>query len=135
KQDFGYFLNRACLRYAGDRDLCQTLIMLTHYYVALAFLLFSIGVMGVLTRRNALVVLLCIELMMSAGILLLVVYSKMHLTHANSFSGAQASQGQIFALFAIVAAAVIGVTGIAVIFAFFRKTRSVDINFLNRLKN
>ncbi|MCO6498091.1 MAG: NADH-quinone oxidoreductase subunit NuoK [Chitinophagaceae bacterium] len=109
--------------------------MLTQWYVILSVVLFSIGVMGVLTRRNAIVVLLCIQLMLGASALLLTAFSKMHLSHAHVFSGEQASQGQIFVLFIIVIAAIQVVTGLTIILSFYKKTHSLDINFLNRLKN
>ena len=107
------------------------------YYIYLCLALFSIGVIGVLTRRNAIVVFMCIELMLNAVNLLLVAFSKMFhgyalVQYATSTTGIDA---QIFVFFIMVVAAAEVSVGLAIIVMMYRNTHSVDINFLNRLKN
>ncbi len=107
------------------------------YYIALAATLFSIGIVGVLIRRNAIIVFMCIELMLNATNLLLVAFSKMH--HANGIAlqpGSSAGiEGQLFVFFVMVVAAAEVSVGLAIIVMLYRNVHSVDINFLNRLKN
>lgn len=107
------------------------------YYITLSIVLFCIGVVGVLTRRNAIIIFMCIELMLNAVNLLLVSFSKMH--HAaglaidpNSIIGVDA---QLFVFFIMVVAAAEVSVGLAIIVMMYRNTHSIDINFLNRLKN
>ncbi|MGF7230857.1 NADH-quinone oxidoreductase subunit NuoK [Arachidicoccus sp.] len=103
------------------------------YYIALAVTLFSIGVVGVLIRRNAIIVFMCIELMLNAANLLLVAFSKTHQGIAgNVLAGID---GQIFVFFIMVVAAAEVSVGLAIIVMMYRNTHSTDINFLNRLKN
>jgi NADH-quinone oxidoreductase subunit K len=107
------------------------------YYITLAIILFCIGVVGVLTRRNAIIIFMCIELMLNAVNLLLVAFSKMINGHA--FASDQSSlagmDGQLFVFFIMVVAAAEVSVGLAIIVMMYRNTHSVDINFLNRLKN
>ena len=107
------------------------------YYIYLALALFSIGVIGVLVRRNAIIVFMCIELMLNAVNLLLVAFSKMH--HGVAFATDKAStvgiDGQLFVFFIMVVAAAEVSVGLAIIVMMYRNTHSVDVNFLNRLKN
>jgi NADH-quinone oxidoreductase subunit K len=116
--------------------ICK-LDMPIHYYIFLAIALFSIGVTGVLTRRNAIIVFMCIELMLNAVNLLLVAFSKMH--YATAVKGNPAAStgidGQIFVFFIMVVAAAEVSVGLAIIVMMYRNVHSVDINFLNRLKN
>jgi NADH-quinone oxidoreductase subunit K len=108
------------------------------YYIALASTLFCIGVVGVLTRRNAIIVFMCIELMLNAVNLLLVAFSKMHSaveSAGNAVSSMHGIDGQIFVFFIMVVAAAEVSVGLAIIVMMYRNTHSVDINFLNRLKN
>ena len=107
------------------------------YYIYLALALFSIGVTGVLVRRNAIIVFMCVELMLNAVNLLLVAFSKMHhgaavLANSNPNAGID---GQLFVFFIMVVAAAEVSVGLAIIVMMYRNTHSVDINFLNRLKN
>ena len=107
------------------------------YYIFLCLGLFSIGVVGVLTRRNAIIVFMCIELMLNAVNLLLVAFSKMYhgiglQTQVGSLAGIDA---QIFVFFIMVVAAAEVSVGLAIIVMMYRNVHSVDINFLNRLKN
>ena len=107
------------------------------YYIFFCLTLFSIGVIGVLTRRNAIIVFMCIELMLNAVNLLLVAFSKMHNGAALQIApGSTAGiDAQIFVFFIMVVAAAEVSVGLAIIVMMFRNTHSVDINFLNRLKN
>ncbi len=107
-----------------------------HYYIVLAITLFCIGVVGVLTRRNAIIVFMCIELMLNAVNLLLVAFSKMHeAAAATTGSLNNGVDGQLFVFFIMVVAAAEVSVGLAIIVMMYRNVHSVDINFLNRLKN
>jgi NADH-quinone oxidoreductase subunit K len=108
-----------------------------NYYIFLSVALFSIGVMGVLTRRNAIIVFMCIELMLNAVNLLLVAFSKMHYGVAVSLNPAATagSDAQLFVFFIMVVAAAEVSVGLAIIVMMYRNIHSVDINFLNRLKH
>ncbi len=107
------------------------------YYIYLCLALFSIGVIGALTRRNVIIVFMCIELMFNAVNLLLVAFSKMHYGSASISDKASTvgTDGQLFVFFIMVVAAAEVSVGLAIIVMLFRNTHSVDINFLNRLKN
>jgi NADH-quinone oxidoreductase subunit K len=108
-----------------------------HYYIFLSIALFAIGVIGVLTRRNAIIVFMCVELMLNAVNLLLVAFSKMHhgAAIANNAASTAGVEGQIFVFFIMVVAAAEVSVGLAIIVMMYRNVHSVDINFLNRLKN
>jgi NADH-quinone oxidoreductase subunit K len=95
------------------------------HYLFLSLLLFSIGIMGALMRRNAIIILMCIELMLNAVNLLLVAFSKMY----------NDTDAQLFVFFIMVVAAAEVAVGLAVIVMMYRKVHSVDINILNRLKH
>ncbi|MGV3656576.1 MAG: NADH-quinone oxidoreductase subunit NuoK [Chitinophagaceae bacterium] len=106
-----------------------------NYYIFLSIVLFTIGIIGVLTRRNAIIIFMCIELMLNSVNLLLVAFSKMHhgvLAAGNPTAG---TDGQLFVFFIMVVAAAEVAVGLAIIVMMFRNTHSVDINFLNRLKH
>jgi NADH-quinone oxidoreductase subunit K len=107
------------------------------YYIFFCLTLFSIGVVGVLTRRNAIIVFMCVELMLNAVNLLLVAFSKMYNGAAlQAMPGSTAGiDAQIFVFFIMVVAAAEVSVGLAIIVMMYRNTHSVDINFLNRLKN
>jgi NADH-quinone oxidoreductase subunit K len=94
------------------------------YYVYLAVLLFAIGSATVLTRRNAIVVFMGVELMLNASNLALVTFSRMHGT----------LDGQVMALFVMVVAAAEVVVGLAIIMAIFRARRSASVDAANLLK-
>jgi len=108
-----------------------------NYYIFLAVALFSIGVMGVLVRRNAIIVFMCVELMLNAVNLLLVAFSKMHYAVAANMNPATTagSDAQLFVFFIMVVAAAEVSVGLAIIVMMYRNIHSVDINFLNRLKH
>lgn len=107
------------------------------YYIALAACLFCIGVVGVLTRRNAIIIFMCIELMLNAVNLLLVAFSKMQVVGAvaNKVATTTGTDAQLFVFFIMVVAAAEVSVGLAIIVMMYRNIHSVDINFLNRLKN
>src|ERR1700744_4309943 len=109
-----------------------------NYYIFLGVILFCIGVTGVLTRRNAIIVFMCIELMLNAVNLLLVAFSKMHHAMAAAHQGAVSTvgtEGQLFVFFIMVVAAAEVSVGLAIIVMMYRNTHSIDVNFLNRLKH
>jgi len=109
--------------------------MPVNYYIFVSIALFCIGVIGVLTRRNAIIVFMCIELMLNAVNLLLVAFSKTHQV-VNTVTGANPGiDAQIFVFFIMVVAAAEVSVGLAIIVMMYRNTHSVDINFLNRLKH
>ncbi len=94
------------------------------YYLYLSTVLFCIGVFGVLTRRNAIVVLMCIELMLNAVNLLLAAFS----TYLSN------SEGQIMVFFIMVVAAAEAAVGLGILVMIYRNTKSTDISLLDRLK-
>ncbi len=96
-----------------------------NYYVLLSTLLFCIGIIGVLFRRNAIIIFMCIELMLNAVNLLLVAFS----TYLSD------PAGQIFVFFIMAVAAAEVAVGLAILTMIFRNTGSVDIDFLNKLKH
>jgi len=106
-------------------------------YIYLSAALFTIGIVGVLTRRNAIIIFMCIELMLNAVNLLLVAFSKMH--HVKALAADMATtagtDGQIFVFFIMVVAAAEVSVGLAIIGMMYRNIHSVDVNFLNRLKH
>ena len=106
-----------------------------NYYIFLSIALFCIGIVGVLTRRNAIIIFMCVELMLNAVNLLLVAFSKMHHLAKAATNITAGSDGQLFVFFIMVVAAAEVSVGLAIIVMMYRNTRSVDINFLNRLKN
>ena len=106
-----------------------------NYYIFLSVALFCIGVAGVLTRRNAIIIFMCIELMLNAVNLLLIAFSKMHHAAAVVADPNAGINGQIFVFFIMVVAAAEVSVGLAIIAMMYRNTHSVDVNFLNRLKH
>jgi NADH-quinone oxidoreductase subunit K len=109
--------------------------MKIEYYIYLAIALFCIGVVGVLTRRNAIIIFMCIELMLNAANLLLVAFSKMHHLAGRAANPSAGIDGQLFVFFIMVVAAAEVSVGLAIIVMMYRNTHSVDVNFLNRLKH
>ena len=95
-----------------------------NYYVGLSAILFIIGTMGVLIRRNALVIFMSIELMLNAANLALVAFSSVN----NSLDG------QIFVFFIMTVAAAEVAVGLALIVAIFRTKKSIDVDQINVLK-
>lgn len=113
--------------------------MSIQYYIYFAAVLFSIGVAGVLTRRNAIIIFMCVELMLNSVNILLVAFSKMHyaiaMTNKLNINLMAGIDAQIFVFFIMVVAAAEVSVGLAIIVMMYRNVHSVDINFLNRLKN
>jgi NADH-quinone oxidoreductase subunit K len=103
-------------------------------YIILCLALFCIGIVGVLTRRNAIIIFMCIELMLNAVNLLLVAFSKMHHL-ADKVNATAGTDGQLFVFFIMVVAAAEVSVGLAIIVMMYRNIHSVDVNFLNRLKH
>ena len=94
------------------------------WYLVLSALLFAIGVSGVLLRRSPLVILLCLELMLNAGNLALIAFSRMQ-------GGAG---GQVFALIVMVIAACEVVIGLGIIVAMYRNRLPIDIDEMSELR-
>lgn len=105
------------------------------YYIILSIALFCIGIVGVLTRRNAIIIFMCVELMLNAVNLLLVAFSKMHYNNALKDGIIAGADGQLFVFFIMVVAAAEVSVGLAIIVMMYRNIHSVDVNFLNRLKH
>lgn len=106
------------------------------YYIILSSILFCIGVTGVLTRRNAIIIFMCIELMLNAVNLMLVAFSKVPPAAAVTEAAAGAgTDAQLFVFFIMVVAAAEVSVGLAIIVMMYRNVHSIDVNFLNRLKN
>jgi NADH-quinone oxidoreductase subunit K len=106
-----------------------------NYYIFLSVALFCIGVAGVLTRRNAIIIFMCVELMLNAVNLLLVAFSKMHYHAMQAMKPGAGIDGQLFVFFIMVVAAAEVSVGLAIIVMMYRNTHSIDVNFLNRLKH
>src|SRR5471030_69234 len=94
------------------------------HYILLSAIIFSIGVVGVLIRRNAIIIFMSVELMLNAVNLLLTAFSV--------YSGD--ATGQVFVFFIMALAAAEVAVGLAIIVMIYRNTNSIDINVLNRLK-
>ena len=94
------------------------------WYLAVSALVFCIGAAGVLTRRNPLVILLCLELMLNAANLALVAFSRMH---GNG-------DGQIFAIIVMVVAACEVTVGLGVIVAMARRNLAIDVDKMRELQ-
>jgi NADH-quinone oxidoreductase subunit K len=94
------------------------------WYVVLAAALFTIGAVGVLVRRNAIVLFMCIELMLNAANLALVAFSRIN----------GSLDGQVMAFFVMVVAAAEVVVGLAIIMSIFRTRRSSSVDDANLLK-
>ena len=105
------------------------------WYIYLSVALFCIGVLGVLFRRNAIIIFMCVELMLNAVNLLLVAFSKMHNQVLETTHPSAAADAQIFVFFIMVVAAAEVSVGLAIIVMMYRNIHSVDVNFLNRLKH
>ena len=93
-------------------------------YLALAAMLFAVGTIGVLLRRNALVIFMSIELMLNAVNLTLVTFARMH----------GELNGQVLAFFVMVVAAAEVVVGLAIIVAIFRRKRSASVDDARALR-
>ncbi len=94
-------------------------------YLTIAVALFAIGLLGVLIRRNTLVVFMCLELMLVASTVALVAFSR--------YNGTM--DGNVFIFFILTVAAAEVAVGLAIIVALFRKRQTVQVDELNALKN
>lgn len=94
------------------------------YYFALSAILFSLGALGVLIRRNAIIIFMSVELMLNAANLLFVAFARVY----------EALNGQIYVFFVIAVAAAEVAVGLALIVAIFRTKQSIDIDELSSLK-
>lgn len=94
------------------------------WFLALSALLFCIGIVGVLIRKNAIVIFMCVELMLNAVNLSLISFS----SHYGNIDG------QILVFFSLAVAAAEAVVGLAIIIAIFRNNLSVDISKVNLLR-
>ena len=94
------------------------------WFLVLSAFIFVIGAAGVLTRRNPLVVLLCLELMLNAGNLALISFSRMHGDES----------GQMFALIVMVIAACEVVIGLGIIVAMYRNRLPIDVDEMSELR-
>ena len=97
--------------------------MAIEWYLVVSAFVFCLGAVGVLTRRNPLVILLCLELMLNAGNLALIAFSRMTGT----------GDGQIFAIIVMVVAACEVVVGLGIIVALYRRRLPIDVDQLRRL--
>jgi len=103
------------------------------YYLFLSLTLFSIGMVGVMIRRNLIIMLMCVELMLNSVNLLLVAFSKMH--QAKNIGSEAGIDGQMLVLFIMVVAAAEVAIGLSIMILFYRKVYNVDVKSLNRLKH
>jgi NADH-quinone oxidoreductase subunit K len=94
------------------------------YYLILSAFMFSVGIVGVLTRRNAIIVFMCIELMLNSANLTLITFS--------SYLGDVG--GQLFVFFVMAVAAAEAAVGLAIIIAIYRNKLTVNIDQINILK-
>jgi len=96
------------------------------HYLVLAAVLFSIGLYGALAKRNAIIILMCIELMLNAVNITLVAFSR--------YVVPELLTGQIFAIFVIVVAAAEVAVGVAIILAIYRGITDIDVTKINLMK-
>jgi NADH-quinone oxidoreductase subunit K len=95
-----------------------------NYYIGLSAILFTIGALGVLVRRNALIIFMSIELMLNAANLAFVAFASVH----------DLLSGQIFVFFIMTVAAAEVAVGLALIVAIFRSKKSINVDEINVLK-
>ena len=94
------------------------------YYLIVSGIMFSIGTIGVLTRRNAIVIFMCIELMLNAVNLTFIAFSR-YLRNID---------GQIFVFFIMTVAAAEAAVGLALMIAFYKNRESIDVEDINMMK-
>jgi len=94
-------------------------------YLMLSTVIFIIGAIGVMARRNTIILFMCIDLMLNAVNLLLVAFSTLH----------QDSSGQVFVFFVMAVAAAEVAVGLAILSMIYRNLKSIDTDLLNNLKN
>ena len=96
----------------------------THHYLILSAALFTIGIIGVLTRRNIMIILMSIELMMNAVNINLIAFSR-HLGEVT---------GQVFSIFVITVAAAEAAVGLGIVIAMFKNKETMNINEIDLMK-
>src|SRR6266478_4587218 len=106
-----------------NREISDMVPIATLHYLVVAAALFVLGVIGVLTRRNVVIVLMSIELILNAVNLNLVAFSRLYGLH-----------GQIFAIFVITDAAAEAAVGLGILIAFFRNKETVNVDEVDLLK-
>lgn len=94
------------------------------YYLIVSVVLFSIGVLGVFTRRNAIVIFMCIELMLNAANLAFIAFSR----YLHSIDG------QIFVFFVMTVAAAEAAVGLGIIIALYRNKETINVDEINIMK-
>ncbi|RQP10728.1 MAG: NADH-quinone oxidoreductase subunit NuoK [Chryseobacterium sp.] len=94
------------------------------HFIVLSTLLFCLGVLGILIRKNAIIMLGCVELMLNAVNLMLAAFS----SYKND------GNGQMLVFFIMVVAAAEVAVGLAILSMMYRNTRSVDVSMFNKLK-
>ena len=94
------------------------------YYVGLSAILFIIGVVGVITRRNAIIIFMSIELMLNSANLAFVAFARVH----------EAMSGQVFVFFVLAVAAAEVAVGLALIVSIFHSKHSIDVDNISSLK-
>lgn len=94
------------------------------YYVILSTILFTIGVLGVLIRKNAIIILMSVELMLNAVNLLMAAFSTYHGT----------GDAQVFVFFIMVVAAAEATVGLSILVLLYRNRKTVDVGVFNKLK-
>lgn len=94
------------------------------WYVGLSAILFSIGALGVLIRRNVIIIFMSVELMLNAANLAFVAFARYH----------QSMNGQVFVFFVMAVAAAEVAVGLALVVAIFRSRQTVNVDDLNSLK-
>ena len=90
------------------------------HYLVLSVVLFSIGIYGVLAKRNAVIILMCIEIMLNAVNIALIAFSR--------YTDAALLTGQVFAIFVMAVAAAEAAVGIAIIIAIYRNRQSINVD-------
>jgi len=95
-----------------------------YHYMTVAAILFALGAYGVLTRRNAIVVFMCVELMLNS----------VNLTFIALSNHLQSMDGQIFVFFVMTVAAAEAAVGLALMITFFRNRETIDVDQINMLK-
>ena len=96
------------------------------HYLVLSAILFSIGLYGVLAKRNAVIVLMCIEIMLNAVNIAMVAFSR--------FITPIAMTGQVFSIFIMIVAAAEAAVGVGIIMAIYRNRDSINIDEINLMK-
>jgi NADH-quinone oxidoreductase subunit K len=96
-----------------------------NYYILLSAILFIIGSIGVMARRNSIIIFMCVELMLNAVNLLLVSFSTLH----------GDAKGQVFVFFIMAVAAAEVAVGLAILSMIYRNVKSIDTQLFSNLKN